>query len=556
MKKVESKEVLEKDSNQPLIETTISDEGRIVSEIPTIWSWERKKCVIVHSKVIDLLNLWGYGKLKSDLILRKESILSIEEGSEMWRKVYEYYMDFEDEDFLNPLCVGVEKVVDSEEYITKNEVRNALIEYGEFKKTQFLNLFTEDSSVLSNPKKSHLYTPLFRDNKDEVFTFFENGVVKTTKDGSVLQSYDTTNGGYIWNNKIRNEVKSIQIGDDKGSFEEFVEKCMSVKNDEGEWVIDEKEYESFRTIYGYLLSNYTNNGETPAPIFVDRESDGVHAEGGNGKSLVMKSVKHWKNTTPINGKNVDKQNSKFTFSGVKLDTEFVFMDDVNVDFPFNIIYNFTTGDMEVERKGVDRFVIPENIKPKIGVCTNYIMNDTSHSTSRRQYVVEFSDFWNQKSKEGISVEKYLGKRLIDKDYTDNDWIQFYNFGFKCIKEYLKKGVVQTEKSNYQRKQFISKIEGDGVNDGVVDWIENYIISNETQFKDYVVWATMYNQFNDDFEFDVTEKWNSTRLKTAVWEICLEKKWKYNPHKVGTTLSSKRWKTGGKGKQVDSIKIYI
>ena len=67
---------------------------------------------------------------------------------------------------------------------------------------------------------------------------------------------------------------------------------------------------------------------------------------------------------------------------------------------------------------------------------------------------------------------------------------------------------------------------------------------------------MYNQFNDDFEFDVTEKWNSTRLKTAVWEICLEKKWKYNPHKIGKTLSSKRWKSGPKGMQVDCVKIHI
>ena len=86
MKKVKSKEVLEKDSTQPLIETTISDEGRIVSEIPTIWSWERKKCVIVHSKVIDLLNLWGYGQLKSDLVLRKESILSLKDTLSMWKR--------------------------------------------------------------------------------------------------------------------------------------------------------------------------------------------------------------------------------------------------------------------------------------------------------------------------------------------------------------------------------------------------------------------------------------------------------------------------------------
>ena len=472
----------------------------------------------------------------------------------VWTSIYEYYMGFEDEDYENEFALGVKG--ENGNFITKSEVRSAMIDYGTFNKVQFLNLFTDDESILNNEKKKHLYTYLFRDNKNEVFTFFDNGVIRTTKDGSTKVNYSTIKDGYIWDTKIRTELKNIELTDEKGLFEEFVEKCMSVKNENGEWEIDEKEYEAFRTVYGYLLSNYTNNGETPSPIFVDRESDGVHAEGGNGKSLVMKSVKHWKNTTPINGKNVDKSNSRFTFSGVKLDTEFVFMDDVNVDFPFNIIYNFTTGDMEIERKGIDRFVIPEISKPKIGVCTNYIMSDTSHSTSRRQYIIEFSDYWNQKSKEGVSVEQYLGKRLIDNAFTENDWIQFYNFGFRCIREFLQKGVLQTEKSNYQRKQFVSQIEGDGVNDGVVDWIENYVLSNESKFKDKVIWTTMFDDFRNDFEMDVTDKWNSTRLKQALWDICKHKGWKYNPHKIGNTLSSVRWKTGPKGMQVESIKIYI
>ena len=533
---------------------TISSNGEIKSTLPTIWGWERKKCVIVHSKVIDLLNDWGYGLFNKDVILRKDGILSIKDTTKVWTSIYEYYMGFEDEDYENEFALGVKG--ENGNFITKSEVRSAMIDYGTFNKVQFLNLFTDDESILNNEKKKHLYTYLFRDNKNEVFTFFDNGVIRTTKDGSTKVNYSTIKDGYIWDTKIRTELKNIELTDEKGLFEEFVEKCMSVKNENGEWEIDEKEYEAFRTVYGYLLSNYTNNGETPSPIFVDRESDGVHAEGGNGKSLVMKSVKHWKNTTPINGKNVDKSNSRFTFSGVKLDTEFVFMDDVNVDFPFNIIYNFTTGDMEIERKGIDRFVIPEISKPKIGVCTNYIMSDTSHSTSRRQYIIEFSDYWNQKSKEGVSVEQYLGKRLIDNAFTENDWIQFYNFGFRCIREFLQKGVLQTEKSNYQRKQFVSQIEGDGVNDGVVDWIENYVLSNESKFKDKVIWTTMFDDFRNDFEMDVTDKWNSTRLKQALWDICKHKGWKYNPHKIGNTLSSVRWKTGPKGMQVESIKIYI
>ena len=178
-----------------------------------------------------------------------------------------------------------------------------------------------------------------------------------------------------------------------------------------------------------------------------------------------------------------------------MDSEFVFMDDVDVDFPFNMIYNYTTGDMEIERKHTNKFVIDESIKPKIGVCTNYIMSDTSHSTKRRQYVIEFGNFWNFHDKQGISVEKYLGKRLIDNDFTDNDWIQFYNFGFRCIQEFLTKGVVETEKSNYERKQYITKLEGNGVNDGVVDWIENYI-KTEDRVKDCVQFPKFISDFNN------------------------------------------------------------
>ena len=75
-------------------------------------------------------------------------------------------------------------------------MRNALIDYGVFSKTIYLNTFTEDNSILNNPKKSSLHTPLFRDNKDEVFTFFKNGIVRTTKSGSKLETYGTIKDGY------------------------------------------------------------------------------------------------------------------------------------------------------------------------------------------------------------------------------------------------------------------------------------------------------------------------------------------------------------------------
>ena len=74
---------------------------------------------------------------------------------------------------------------------------------------------------------------------------------------------------------------------------------MMYKDEDGKWVLDDKEYESLRTIYGYLLSNYTNNGFTPCRYsLIEIQMDNT-PEGGNGKSLVMRSVRHWKKSYEI-----------------------------------------------------------------------------------------------------------------------------------------------------------------------------------------------------------------------------------------------------------------
>ena len=89
-------------------------------------------------KVIDLLNDWGYRLFNKDVILRKDGILSIKDTTKVWTSIYEYYMGFEDEDYENEFALGVKG--ENGNFITKSEVRSAMIDYGTFNKVQFLNL--------------------------------------------------------------------------------------------------------------------------------------------------------------------------------------------------------------------------------------------------------------------------------------------------------------------------------------------------------------------------------------------------------------------------------
>jgi hypothetical protein len=540
---------------------------------PTIWfKGDKGRCYVGEELMIDFLVETGYGQYNGTEFIKrgKDKILKIVDTKIVSKFIYDYFMGLDSEVFHNPDLYGVEKSEEHLEdddgnplppeivYFSQQEVRSAIIKFKWFseKNIIYLSYYTDDDDILSRPKDKHLYTPIFKDTEDYVYTYFRNGIVKTDMNGSSLMSYNDVSTGYIWESQIL--PKSIEIDKNrKGVFVEFVEKAMSYRDDSGKWILDDKEYQSFRTTYGYMLSNYCNNGDTPAPVFVDRDSDGKHAEGGNGKSLIMGSVKQWKKTLPINGKNISEKD-KFLFSGVFLDTEFIFLDDVNDDFNFKTIYNYTTSDMEIERKFKDRFVISMDKKPKIGLATNYILPDTDYSTLRRQYIVEFGSYWHDKTKnEGISVQKYFdGKRLFGQDWSKDDWLDFYNFGFKCIEEYLSKGVVQNPHSNYKRKQLVAQIEGVGINDGVCEWIINYVENDESSFKVGVEYKKIYSDFTGDFEEDVLEKWESTRFKKCLFEICKDKKWLYNPHKTGDTLSSRRWLIGSKGNQVEKIRIHI
>jgi len=544
--------------------------------LPKIWfKGSQGRCEINLSSVKELLVDKQWGLINdNELIRRNGSVLEIHDIKSLSKFIWKLYHLLPENDFEDPTKLGeVKKEIETElggieeVYFSKKEVEHALMKFGWMNEKQVIYLrdFYDDPKKMKHRDYvAEDYTPVLRDNDQEVSHFFHNGVVRITKNQIDLLPLSSVEGGYIWESKFKDQIDDIKIQKDfsfngsKGVFKDFVEKCMSVKDDHGNWKLDQSEYTTFRTTYGYLLSNYTNYGDSPAPLFVDRETDGIHAEGGNGKSLIMGSVEHWKKTLSINGKNIDKKD-KFLFSGVNHDTEFIFLDDVGDDFDFKVVYNYTTSDMEIEKKFKDRFVIPKDQKPKLGVATNYIMSDTDFSSTRRQYIVEFGSYWHDKTKfDGISVQEHYGKRLFDHGWTEQDWIDFYNFGFNCIKEYLLKGVVANNRSNYRKKQIVAKIEGFGNNDGVVDFIQDYIIDGKGFMNDNDKWGILLDDFYNDFvnqaDDQVVEKWDQTRFHKAIWEICKDKMWEYNPHCKGTTMSQKRSLKGKRGSQKPYIKI--
>jgi hypothetical protein len=415
---------------------------------------------------------------------------------------------------------------------------------------------------------------LFDDTAKTAHIRFKNGIVRITTDEMKIIPYkDLKDKGATWESAII--PREIKLNDEKGLFETFTEKAMSrkshSKNNE-DWTmnydLDRDQYLSLRTSYGYLIHTHNTPDVSKCVYYIDCDSDIGRPEGGNGKSVVMESVKHFKQLVNVDGKSF-RQNmdggGRFQFSMVTADTRLIMIDDIRPEFNFDMLFSKITGDMEIERKGRDIVIIPKDRKPKIALTTNYVIAGVGTSYQRRQHIVEFGNYWNYCNgvKESPADSKHLGKMLFS-DFNDDDWNQFYTYGFKCIQDYFKLGLVESPKQNHlekSRKMEVEGIHGDGVpTQWMKDWLENDRQKGNYHIGDGICAKELYKKFAHDNLTYTPEgggSWDSKRFDDALWKyVDLHPDYEYNPQlsRKGNKKTDRRSLKGSAGKQTPHIKI--
>jgi hypothetical protein len=187
-------------------------------------------------------------------------------------------------------------VLDAWINITETSWKNVLRTLDIFSEEEF-----SDTSTIS----------LFRDEPEAAYIQFLNGVVKVTKDDiSVIPLGSITDSGAIWESKqIKREIH-IENVQRYGLFEKLCERAFQKRKIEtkfteikdSEFELTEDQYRAMRQAYGYLLHTHKQLDELKAVIFIDSEGTYDNPEGGNGKSLIIGSLKYYKNLVPVDGK--------------------------------------------------------------------------------------------------------------------------------------------------------------------------------------------------------------------------------------------------------------
>lgn len=357
-------------------------------------------------------------------------------------------------------------------------------ELGETFKRNFKNFYNDFLKSLRSRNTSFhqqlktISTSVHEDTKDTVFLYFKNGILEIKGDSKKLIPYDEMPENFlIWKDEIIDRsYKEDESDGDWSKFVELITSDMSEDESGDKAVVNEKRLKAVKSALGYLVSRYKDPSRAKAVCFVDGcEQPG--ANGGSGKSLLVKSLDYVRKTGNLDGKRLNENTFRFAFSDLRKDQAVFHIEDIKKDFKFDLFYNMVTSGVSVEKKGVNTRVIPFKDAPKFALTANYLIRGaTDESTERRLEIYEISKFFNINN----TPEGFFKRRFFE-DWKEEEWNKFYAFIVECVQIFLKEGLISYTDDKIERRKIASSV-GSELEYFIHNWMKEKKLDGTEKFK--------------------------------------------------------------------------
>ena len=269
-----------------------------------------------------------------------------------------------------------------------------------------------------------------RDKKNEAYFFFQNGFIFVNKNEICLKDYSELKG-YIWESQIIEHDFELQTDESLSlqnfPFTKFLNKICSLREPEEKF--DSQRYNSLTSVIGYLLHNYRSKSYNKAIVLMDAAIC-EEPQGRTGKGLIMQAISKLRNVTTLDGRNFTFDSS-FTFQNVDMDTNIIFIDDVNKRFDFHRLFSVITEGVSFEKKYQQRVMLKPEKSPKIVISSNYSLPGNSESERGRKYEMELLPYFNSEYR---PCDEF-GEDFFTSWDTDS-YNTFFNVMINCVKIYF------------------------------------------------------------------------------------------------------------------------
>ena len=361
--------------------------------------------------------------------------------------------------------------------------------------------FTSGSlDILKELKKEFL-----RDTTDHSFFYFKNGVVKTSSNGQELIPFEKIKNKLIWKSWINDHDIQLDEFNDHSMFEEFISNVAG----------SEQWKQAFISAIGYVLANSNPPSKSQAIILYDESiTDINNPSGGTGKGIFAKALSYLRQQVVIDGKKFDP-NSKFVFQNVTEDTQMVVIDDVKPHMDFKFFHSILSEGLTVEGKNQTSWKFSADKTPKIIISSNSVFSNKGTTNKRRQYILEFSDFYSSKIITGVEtpVKDHHGCMFF-QEWDQKEWNRFYNFMISCSRSYFKTGLIAIEPKNLSENLLLIQTHED-----FYSWVNDQDFKVETTYlRDDYFLPFKQEYFGDSNELSVRKfnKWMKAFSESKGW----------------------------------------
>lgn len=274
------------------------------------------------------------------------------------------------------------------------------------------------------------------------------------------------------------------------------------------------------TAIGYLLHSYKDSSVSKAVILMDgRQSEVGTSNGRTGKSLMGKAIEHVIPQHYIGAKGKNLTDDVFLFDGLTEKHRNLFLDDVRANIDFEFFFPLITGKLMVNQKGGRRFTLPFEQTPKLLISTNHAINGEGSSFQDRQWLVAFSDFYNDDHK---PLDDFGVAFFTDWDYEQ--WNLFYNLMATCIQLYLKYGVVESPNERLEKRRLRQNMGED-----FLVWAEEYYAEDGININKRRERKEVYEAFLSEFPH-LRKYITPTSFKRKLRNFCEWKGYRFNPQR--------------------------
>ena len=372
-------------------------------------------------------------------------------------------------------------------------------------------------SLFNNAILGHLpnhTTPILQDTKTEMFFPFVNCVVRVTKDSVDVLDYSDLQDVCIWKDHIIKREVYITEDYQQAQFAAFI-KNVSTNQDKND--TDKDRETAMKTALGYLIHNHSNPTTARAVIAYDEQLTGRgEPVGGTGKGVYIQACSQLSNTATIDGKKVKSEN-QFSYQVVTPLTQIIAFDDVKPDFDFLMLNSNLTSGWQIEQKNKPPFRFTQQNNPKTYITSNAILKGEGTTTTRRQFIIEFSPFYSKLIKQGVEPIIRTHKAMFFSDDWDQaEWNRFFTYMFMCGRKYLTEGLqFYSYRSVSQNKlmQYTS--------DDFSEWIGKAKLSTQEKFNItelFTEFKSQYYGMDSDFKQRTFTNYLKTYALTMDWKL--------------------------------------